>query len=396
MPFSRRQTDVWDDANNSDFVIRQRFRPLWQMILLFAACYFLILFIALNSADVGGVWGTMTLLLLIIGPLCWVTVYLAQFCRDMLLATEFQNLMFASSLRLKTKFCLIVKKDGSVVYIDPNFQKLFPETVNRGSLVIDKIFNEKHIAPVESRKLFQALDAGEAATIFINLPDPEKQTSERAVVSIEPLPRPKDYYLLRGRKYYTKKFEASGKAGQGLEGTVSENSAATLGNMLHTLPFGILTLDMDGHIEFANYHLEKELGYEQNELSSRPMNLNDLLSRKNTPTIQHLLLRDTSGDLVLLNKRGREVALHAEQKISYNEQNQATGAILILRESDLNLDEHLASNHRSGNSPLMDDKPIVTEPQQSEPQLTPSPRLAPEPTFNTTLTNKAPGDDSSI
>ena len=72
-----------------------------------------------------------------IGSLTWLTIYFSARLRDLVLATEFQNAMLASAAQLSTRFCLITKRDGSIVYVDPGFQKLFPHFMQSNDRNID-------------------------------------------------------------------------------------------------------------------------------------------------------------------------------------------------------------------------------------------------------------------
>ena len=50
--------------------------------------------------------------------------------RQLVQATEFQNALFASVMSQGSLFCLVVGKDGRIVYANPGFRAVFPGTEN--------------------------------------------------------------------------------------------------------------------------------------------------------------------------------------------------------------------------------------------------------------------------
>lgn len=347
MPTTRRHIDVYGESDSGDFIIRRRLPAAVHLALLFFICYSVLYAVVINVDMIGEVVAGIVLLG-VIGPLSWFTIYFAQQNRDMLLATEFQNALFSAAARLKTKFCMIVKRDGTVVYLDREFQRVFPETENRGTLVLDKIFNNKNIAPAEAEKIFNALQNEVSTSVFIDIQDENAPESapERVIITIDPLPRPHGYFILRGRDYVVKKFERQAQADEGVSEIVDPSSAATVSNMLHTLPFGIYTTDTEGRIQFMNYRLEGWLGYDQHEVASRKLTLHDVISQPNTEVASQLLLKDCEGDISFRNRQGHRVKLYLKQEIA-RDGNGVVGSVGFVQQPRIDSEDITASDNPS-------------------------------------------------
>ncbi|MGB1540349.1 MAG: hypothetical protein ACPG80_05265, partial [Rickettsiales bacterium] len=266
----------------------------------------------------------------IIGPLTWYTIYYSEQHRNMLMATEFQNALFSAAARLKSKFCIIVKQeDGTVVYYDRDFQKCFPETANRGTLMLDKIFSARYISKAEADKLNNALMEGTSQTVFINM-GAEGRDDRRVVVSIDPLPRPEGFSILRGRDYVVKQYERE---------SAPTSTAPTGGNslpiahMMHMLPYGIYVTDADGKITFMNYRLETWRGFEQGEVQEKGLTLQDIVpQRGNAAELQEVLLfKDWAGNAKCLNKHNEWVDIYLQQEITKDAHGAIIGSVSLVQ-----------------------------------------------------------------
>lgn len=323
----RRNSDSFNEDEFGDFIIRRRILPVWQLLLLFGLSFTILFVVTTNAGMLGGAVGLGLAIFAVIGPLTWFTVYFSQQNRDMLLAAEFQNALFSAAARLKTKFVMIVKQDGTIFYFDRGFQRVFPETASRGTLMIDKIFSSKQITPVEAEKLHRALDEGRADTVFIHLPN-EAGEEQKIIITIDPLPRPAGFFIIRGRDYVVKRYERNTTTSLPLTG--NPHLSATLTHMLHTVPYGLYATDADGNLLFANYRLESWLGYNQNEMTSRKLNLLSVVTPQNTATVDSLLLRDCEGEVQFKSKDGRPVQLHLQQEITRDDKGAVIGSVSIL------------------------------------------------------------------
>ena len=112
--------------NTADFIVRKPKPHLYQLALIFVVAFAVIFFTGQNSASNVGYYVFMLTSLIVIGSLAWFTIYFSISTRDAVVITEFQNALFASAAGLSSRFCFIIKRDGTIVYFDPGFQKVFP------------------------------------------------------------------------------------------------------------------------------------------------------------------------------------------------------------------------------------------------------------------------------
>lgn len=323
-----RRSDAYSN-DQSEFVVRYRIPHIWQLSLLFVVCFSVLYGVAIYAHYLGGNIAVGFAIFAVIGPLCWFTIYFAQRNRDMLLAAEFQNALFSAAARLRSKFCMIVKQDGTIVYNDRNFQEVFPETANRSVLAVDKIFSSRYIAPGEAEKLFKALETNTPGTVYIDLKEQEGKM-QRVVISIDPLPRPRGFFILRGRDYVVKQYERT-NAQVLPAASVHPAINSTVTHMINALPYGLYATDADGHIQFINYRLEGWLGYDQNEIISKQLALHDIIPSINTPLVENLLLKDCKGVLKFQSKQNHTVSMHIQQEITKDANGGVLGSAAILQ-----------------------------------------------------------------
>ena len=326
----RRSSDTFNEDESGDFIVRRRILPVWQLIILFLLSFTVLFVVATNANMLGGSIGLALAIFAVIGPLTWFTVYFSQQNRDMLLAAEFQNALFSAAARLKTKFVIIVKQAGTIFYFDRGFHQVFPETNSRGTLMIDNIINAKQITPVEADKLYRALDEERSETVFIHLQN-EKGEEQKVIVTVDPLPRPSGFYIMRGRDYIVKRYERSAVQSNSTPMAENQHVSATMSHMMHTIPYGLYTTDAEGKILFMNYRLESWLGYAQNEVASKKLSLLDIIPQQNTATAESILLKDCDGEVQFKCKDGRAIQMHMQQELTKDANGGLVGSVAILR-----------------------------------------------------------------
>lgn len=327
MSTPRRNSDAFSDDEFGEFIIRRRILPIWQLLALFLISFSFLFVVTTNAEMLGGNFGVGLAILAVIGPLTWFTVYFSQQNRDMLLAAEFQNALFSAAARLKTKFVMIVKQDGTIFYYDRGFQEVFPETTSRGTLMVDKIFSKKQITPAESAKFQSALEEGRTDTVFATLSNADG-SEQKVIITIDPLPRPSGFYIVRGRDYVTKRQNREAAS------SVAEASAqlpAHLSHMLQTIPYGLYTADAEGNIQFINYRMENWLGFAQGEVQAQKLTLMDIIAPQNTALVDDISLRDCAGSLLFKSKDGQVVQLYLQQEVTQDAQGTVIGAVALLQ-----------------------------------------------------------------
>lgn len=243
-----------------DFVVRKNnfILPLVGGMIL---CYML-LFVAgmgLHSGSSLWLYGSI-LLIVLLGVSAFVTTYL-QRQRDLVTVTEFQNTLFASAARLNWHFCLILKSDGTIAYIDPGFRNLFPQ-INPREFTDVEMLSRFQLLNTEQQRQFDAAIRDQQSTLSVTELPTADGGSVKSVITLEPLARPKGYFTLRGRPYIERSQPQSSSM---IENTAvtktaySERESGTpavseisLESLVETLPIASAVVDMDGRVCESN------------------------------------------------------------------------------------------------------------------------------------------------
>ncbi len=131
-----------------------------------------------------------------------VAVYMLWKIRHNITATEFQTLVFASCMRVDSDFCLVVHEESRGMYCDYNFSKLFADYDADGDN--DDPFHwllaSQGFSAEDEASLVSALREGKAAKFSFTLNKGGDGGSQEMEIKLDPIERPKGFFLLRGRK----------------------------------------------------------------------------------------------------------------------------------------------------------------------------------------------------
>lgn len=180
--------------STGDFVVRKRNHAAMQWLIICLSVIMVCLSITLMVADRLTITST---LFVIIGITCWYVSTQMKHNRDLLNATEFQNALFASALGLGHKFCMIVTRDGGVIYFDRPFQALFPEFMKQPARSFEIFLSLGQVGDGDKEKMLSAIKLGNYEKMSLNIRTSDNGM-QRISVSIEPILRPSGYVLLRG------------------------------------------------------------------------------------------------------------------------------------------------------------------------------------------------------
>jgi PAS domain S-box-containing protein len=333
MADSNRSTDLFAETESQDFIVRNHGMPVWKLIGVFGLCFAVLYGVATRGDMLGGEIGIALAIFAVTAPMAWYTVYYSQQNRDMLLAAEFQNALFSAAARLKSTFVMIVKRDGSIFYSDRGFQDSFPETRSRGALMIDKVFSSEQISRAESEKLMDALLQGRSESVYVTLKD-SQGNDRQMIITIDPLPRPAGFYILRGRDYVVKQYERAALSQPAVPLSDNPYVSASMAHLMHTMPCGLYATDQEGNLTFINYRLETWLGYGQNEVLSRGLSLGALVPQQKSALLNDILERDCEGSLNFLHKNGLMVPVKLRQEICKDEAGRIIGSVGFLEQNE--------------------------------------------------------------
>lgn len=317
------------EASKKDFVIRQRVPKIWQIFTLFVFFYSIIVFATEMLTHVESRAPFYIIVAFIVGALTWFTIFFEQRSRDLVLATEFQNALFASATGLNTKFCLITKKDGTIVYFDPGFQRMFPDFLKMEQRAIDLLLEIGGATQEDSRKVLSALDKGVFDKIIFSLKTSDG-TRAKIILTIDPLPRPSGFFLFRAREYVEQRSTVAKQ-----EVAVRAEVAPTLTSaMLHNLNDGVYATSASGNIQFINYMLEEWLGYDQNEVLSRQLSIEDIIYQMDKKSGENIQLASFNGEVQLQKKNGSLLRAWLDQEVLLSPSGQVLGCSALVKPMD--------------------------------------------------------------
>jgi PAS domain-containing protein len=298
--------DLFHNTEGSDFIVRKRIPLAIQIFLIFVIAFAAIYLTACAMRNTGSAKLFISTLTLTISTLAWFTIYYSARLRDLVLATEFQNTMLASAAQLSTRFCLITKRDGSIVYIDQGFQKMFPHFLQSNDRNVDGLLDAAGVSRDTISKIVLLLQHAKSDRVLLPLRDGSGAITQ-FMMSIDILPRPKGYFLLRGRNYVEKRGAEAGSASQ--ESSMDLGLAQALG----LLPAGILVTNNGGVITYANRVLEEWLGFAPGEMLSQSFKTSQIIYQYSGKEVGRPLNADFDGDVVLQRKDRSLITMQIRQ-----------------------------------------------------------------------------------
>ncbi len=191
-----------------DFKLRRHGTPPVQLVYIFVAVllavvtlvgHLTIKLLFLPDSDPtpsGEIMMTLYAIALLIIGVAIFAVILVNKIRDIILETEFQNLIFASSARVGSDFCLIVNADKMVVYCDYNFSEIFSSFKNHAD-AFKKLLSHEGLKKADKEKLVRALSDGASEKVPFVLTKPNNETRKMSI-TIDPISRPTGYSIIRG------------------------------------------------------------------------------------------------------------------------------------------------------------------------------------------------------
>jgi two-component system cell cycle sensor histidine kinase/response regulator CckA len=321
MPY--RYTDIVNESSElRDFVIRQRFPSLGQLMAVFLATLVVsisALVLIFNAALL------ISVLCIVLGVAGWYVIVQVQRSRDLVLATEFQNAMFTSALGFNNKFCLIIKRDGGIVYIDNAFQELFPDAHKERHLSVSSLLRYGKVDEDEQERVFAAIARGVYDKVIFDIRGADNQPA-RVVMSIEPISRPAGFTLLRCREFVERNSSAPQGAFKPANPLLSKSTITLFSYVMDKMNMGVYMSDPAGNIVYANPVLEHWLGFGEGEVTSGNL------------ALRHIIYQDTGdgapgdyeGEVRLQKKAGGLVRVFINQKIIHGENDKTLGCVAVV------------------------------------------------------------------
>jgi len=311
-------------SGTRDFVVRQRTPTILQLILIFVGTAVASLSVMAN-ANANNQQAMILLLLVLLGSTGWYAILQIQRSRDLVLTTEFQNSLFASALGINNKFCLIIRQNGTIVYLDRSFQDLFPDFLKQPRRTIDVLLEYEKVSREDSDKIFNAIERGVYDKVIFNVRD-SKGEFHRLLMSIEPILRPSGFILLRGREYVEHRHSEGANADTPV---LSKSTIALFSYVMDTMDMGVYMSGPTGNIIYVNPILEQWLGFREGEITSSNLSLQDMIYHggNRVDTIQP---DNYEGMVTLQKKAGGLMEGFINQKIIHNDHGKVIGCTALV------------------------------------------------------------------
>jgi len=322
---SIRYTDINAASDNAnDFVIRKRTPTIPQLIFIFVGALVVTLAVTITVAEADRI-AVIAILLIVLGMVGWYVIMQTQRNRDLVMTTEFQNALFASALGINNRFCLIIRQqNGNIVYLDRSFQGMFPDFSRQPRQSIDMLLEYGKIPYDDTKKIFAAIGRNVYDKVVFKIHD-SRGKLYKIVMSIEPILRPSGFILLRGREY-TSDREISEVAGVPANSDSFSKSStfALFSYVIDHMDMGVYMTGPTGNIIYANPVLEQWLGFQEGEITSGTLSLQDI-ARHTSTNAEPIQPDNFEGIIVLQKKGGHTIQGFINQKVIRNEQGKAIG-----------------------------------------------------------------------
>lgn len=321
-----RYTDMGLDAIGArDFVARQRTPTISQIVIVIISAFLIGISLVVSISSKFILISTLFGLFAVMG---WYIIYQLMRSRDMMLATEFQNALFASAMGLHNKFCMIIKRDGIIVYLDRSFQGLFPDFLKSSSRSVDMLLVQGKVSKEESARVLAAIERGTYDKVIFDIMDAQGLL-HRIVLSVEPITRPAGFIMLRGREFVEERTASRDAVVAGSTNMFSRSSVTLFAHIMESMKMGVYITSPTGSIVYCNPVLEEWLSYNEGEVVTRNLTIGHLIPQNRN---EHITLEnsDADGTVMLEKKIGGFVKAFLNQKVIYNDNGKALGCTAVV------------------------------------------------------------------
>jgi PAS domain S-box-containing protein len=317
-----RYTDLdFGTSGARDFVIRKRTPTQIQLFIIFAVSLFIV---ATLTFSVNNQTALLSILFIVIVMMGWYVMLQVQRARDLVLATEFQNALFASALGINNKFCIIIKRDGNIVYLDRSFQEMFPDFLKQPRRTIDVLLDQGKVSRPDSERIYSSIERGVYEKVIFEIRG-VGNVFHKMVMTIEPILRPSGFILLRGREFVESRSEDDAAPTPSL----SKSTITLFSHVMDTMNMGVYMTGPTGNVVYVNPVLEQWLGYRDGETTSSNLSLQDLIMQgaERAETIEP---DNYEGEVVLQKKAGGMMKAFINQKVIRDEFNKVVGCTALV------------------------------------------------------------------
>lgn len=303
-----------------DFVPRERRSQIWRIIIAFSITIAIIFVLAFAPNTLGGrgisAFGSM----IVVGLLCFYVIFRKQQNLDLVMATEYQNMLFAQAVALGSNFCLFVRRDGTIVYANAGLRQAFPQFGYSEAQALEGVFEQGGVPKADRERIMGAIYSSSSDRLVF--PIRSNGEEKEYVLTVEPLQRPGGFTVIRGREY---RGQRAGM--QLLPDVLRTTSADKLDHLLAASPAGLYVTDAFGRLEYVNPALEQMLGYHASELLEARISIHRLFYQlAGQPVPDDYTLSDYNGEALMQKKQGALLNASLRQTIIRDADGKIIGA----------------------------------------------------------------------
>lgn len=304
---------------NPDFVPRSHSRPAKQMVFIYLLACAAIFAISQFRELFGGDFLSSLLVTFIVVGIAAFTLVNRQQHNDLIMATEFENMLFAAAASLGSSFCLFLKTDGTIVYCNDGTRDLFPRITYDESRALDELLDDGNVSQADRNRIYSALSSGSKETLIFPITDGDNNRID-FILTIEPLKRPNGYFVLRGRRYYPER-----KQSVKLPDNLRTTSLEKINSVLDHVAEGIYTTNKHGTVEFMNEPLTKHLGYKASTITEKKTTLTSVVYEATGYKPGEFDVCDYKGEVLLQYRSGKLGKAELHQWINRDKDGNITG-----------------------------------------------------------------------
>ena len=298
-----------------DFVPRERRGQGQRIVVAFAVTMALIFVLSYSTGAFGPI-----ISLLVVAALCVYIVVGNQKNLDLLMSTEYQNLLYAQAVSLGSEFSIFVRRNGTIVYADRGLRDVLGQSYGEAQ-ALESIFERASVSKTDRERLMGSIYNNMADRLIFPIRNVSGE-SVNYILTVEPIPRPAGFVLLRGREY---RDERSGA--QVLPDMLRATSADKLDHLLGKTPVAHYATDAFGRFEYVNSAFEAALGFRSGEVISERTVLQAVVYQFGTDAIgDDYTLADFHGEAVLRNTENQLIDCLLFQKVIRDESGKTIGA----------------------------------------------------------------------
>lgn len=249
-----------------DFKPRNRSRHNIYLIGAFICTIIAVYVAAFNGDSAGSRQVGAAIVSIIIIVLCLVSLYARQRNNDLVLATEFQCMLYSAAAGSGSLFYLIIKHDGTVVHASRSVGEQFSYFPYTTAQSLDGLFIEARIPKFDQDKITDVLRQGESKSFIMKMSLSSGITD--IVVTIDPLLRPSGYSVLRARYFSDKRGNAN---------NLADIASDTFRSLLDDAPTTHFVADEFGMLRYVNPAFARLCGYDAATMTEERMQLRDVL-----------------------------------------------------------------------------------------------------------------------